>query len=98
VQLLEFQGLSARVVASGEMLEEMETLTPRSVCVCAMPPAATSHARYVCKRVLARFADMKVVVGIWNAPDLDRARERIRTSGTEQVVATFGNAIELLRG
>jgi len=102
VQLLEFQGLSARVVAvttlAGELLEEMDTLTPRSVCVCAMPPAATSHARYVCKRILARFADMNVVVGVWNATDLDRARERIRTSGTERVVATFGNAIDLLRG
>ncbi len=102
VQLLKFQGISARVVAVttlvGEVLEEMGTLTPRSVCVCAMPPAATSHARYVCKRILARFADTKVVVGIWNSPDLDRARDRIRTSGTDRVVATFGNAIDMLRG
>ena len=100
-QLLEFEGISARLVAvstlAGEMLQEMDTLTPRSVCVCAMPPAATSHARYVCKRILARFADMKVVVGIWNSPDLDRARERIRTSGTERVVGTFANAIDQLR-
>jgi hypothetical protein len=62
-----------------------------------MPPTATSHARYVCKRILARFSDMKVIVGIWNTSDLERARERIRTSGTDRVVATFTNAIELLR-
>ncbi len=100
-QLLEFQGISARVIPTttlaGEILDEMDKLPPRSVCVCAMPPAATSHARYLCKRILARFSDMKLIVGIWNTPDLDRARERIRTCGTDRVVATFTNAIELLR-
>jgi predicted PurR-regulated permease PerM len=100
-QLLEFEGRTARAVTSttlaGEMLDEMESLTTKSVCVCAMPPAATSHARYVCKRILARFPDMKVVVGIWNASDLDRARERVRTAGTDRVVATFSHAIESLR-
>ena len=102
VQLLKFEGISGRVVSArtlmGEVLEEMETLTPTAICVCAMPPAATSHARYVCKRVLARFADMKVVVGIWNSPDLDRAQERIRTCGTQHVAATLDNAVQLLRG
>jgi hypothetical protein len=100
-QLLEFEGISSKAVAvttlAGEMLEEMEAMTLRSVCVCAMPPAATSHARYVCKRILARFSDMKVVVGIWNASDLDRARERVRTAGTDRVVASFSHAIESLR-
>jgi len=101
VQLLEFQGISARVIAAttlaGELIDEMEALPPKSVCVCAMPPAATSHARYMCKRILARFEDMKVVVAIWNSPDLDRAKERIRTSGTDRVVANFGDAIDMLR-
>lgn len=100
-QLLEFHGMSARALAvttsAGEILDEMDKLPPGSVCVCAMPPTATSHARYVCKRILARFSDMKLIVGIWNTPDLDRARERIRTCGTDRVAATFTNAIELLR-
>lgn len=100
-QLLEFQGLSARALAvatsTGEILDDMDKMLPASVCVCAMPPTATSHARYVCKRILARFSDMKLIVGIWNTPDVDRARERIRTCGTDRVVATFTNAIELLR-
>lgn len=100
-QLLEFQGISARALAvttpAGEMLDQMDKLPPESVCVCAMPPTATSHARFVCKRILSRFSDMKLIVGIWNTPDVDRARERIRTCGTDRVVATFTNAIELLR-
>lgn len=100
-QLLEFQGMSARALAvttsAREMLDEMDKLPPGSVCVCAMPPTATSHARYVCKRILTRFSDMKLIVGIWNTSDLDAARERIRTCGTDRVVATFTHAIELLR-
>ncbi len=100
-QLLEFQGMSARVLAvttsAGEMLDEMDKLPPGSVCVCAMPPTATSHARFVCKRILARYSNMSLIVGIWNTADLDLARERIRTCGTDKVVATFTNAIELLR-
>lgn len=100
-QLLELRGGSAMVhsvtALAGEMLDEMEKLPPGAVCVCAMPPMATGHARYVCKRILSRFSNMKVIVGIWNTPDLDRARERIRTSGTDRVVATFTHAIELLR-
>ena len=63
----------------------------------SLPPAATGHARYLCKRVLARFGGMRLVVGIWNASDVDRARDRIRTCGTDRVVATFTQAIELLR-
>ena len=101
VQLLEFQGISARATSVGtlasEVVADMEALLPRSVCVCAMPPTATSHARYVCKRILAPFRDIKVIVGIWNTPDLDRARDRIRPCGTDRVVATFAHAIELLR-
>ena len=100
-QLLELDGMSARVLSvttlAGEILDEMDKLAPGSVCVCAMPPTATSHARYLCKRILARFSDMKLIVGIWRTSDLDRARERIRTCGTDRVVATFTNAIELLR-
>lgn len=100
-QLLEFQGTPARALSvttlAGEMLDEMDKLPAGSVCVCAMPPTAAGHARYVCKRILARFSDMKLIVGIWNTSDLDRARERIRTCGTDRVVATFTHAIELLR-
>ena len=100
-QLLELEGMSARALSvttsAGEIVDEMDTLRPGSVCVCAMPPTATSHARYVSKRILDRFGDMKLIVGIWNTSDLEGARERIRTCGTDRVVATFTSAIELLR-
>jgi hypothetical protein len=55
------------------------------------------HASFLCKRLRARFPDLRIVVGLWHAPgNLDRARDRLRTSGADEIVTTLNTAIEKL--
>jgi hypothetical protein len=66
---------------------------PDMICVCATPPAAVMHARYLCKRLDDRIANVQLVVGLWNAQgDLDKARQRIGCDAV--VVATLAGAQE----
>ena len=55
----------ARLLVS-ERLEKIEKLAPRIVCISALPPYATVHARQTAKRVCARFPELQLVVGYWD--------------------------------
>jgi hypothetical protein len=51
------------------------------------------HARYLCKQLRARFPNLKLVVGLWDAQgDLNKAKERIGCGAA--VVATLAEARE----
>lgn len=76
---------------AAEMIELVERRKADVVCVSATPPAATMHARYLCKHIRRRFPQVKVVVGLWDVQgDLSRATERIDCGAT--VVATMADA------
>lgn len=98
-QLLELRGYcvlfaSADQLAS-EMVEMAEQKRARIVCVSALPPAAVAHARYLCKRLHARFPDVNMIVGVWHARgDLDRIKQRIACEDTVHVVTMLARAQE----
>jgi len=100
-QLLEIEGSCAEVISTeslaAEVIEQIEQRSPESVCISAMPPLAVMHSRYLCKRLATRFQGLRVVVGLWHTTNIDRARERIRTCGTERVVSTLMQAVEQFR-
>jgi hypothetical protein len=63
-----------------------------------MPPAAATHARYLCKRLRGRFPEANLIVGLWNVKsDLNRAKERIGCSAATHVVGTLADAQEQIR-
>jgi predicted PurR-regulated permease PerM len=98
-QLLEFRGYCAFTVSvaklASEMLEAADQHGAHAVVVSAMPPAAVAHSRYLCKRLHARFPDLKMVVGLWTMKgDLKKAKERVTCEGSVQVTATFAQALE----
>jgi hypothetical protein len=65
------------------------------VVVSALPPAAVAHARYLCKRLHARFPEVNTVVGLWTVKgDLKKARERIACSTTVKLATEFAVALE----
>jgi hypothetical protein len=58
----------------------------------ARTPDAVAHARYLCKRVHARFPEAKMAVGIWTyRGDVERARERMTCVASVQLVTTLGD-------
>jgi len=98
-QLLTLRGYCAEAIShdvlSGEMLELIEKNTADLVCISALPPTATSDARYLTRRLRARFPELPLIVGLWTfRNDLDRARLRISRDESVKLVTTLAEAEE----
>lgn len=66
--------------------------------ISALPPAAVTHARYIVKRLRGRFPDIKIIVGLWTSGgNLEKAKARLESAGTNLVVGSLEQAIEELR-
>lgn len=92
------EAVSVTSLAS-EMVELVEQRKADVVCISAMPPAAATHARYLCKRLQGRFPDAHLIVGLWNAKgDLTKMKERLGCGAATQVVANLAAAQEKIHG
>jgi predicted PurR-regulated permease PerM len=101
-QLLAMKGCLVQTVSvtalASEMVDLVEQRKADVVCISAMPPAAATHARYLCKRLRGRLPEGNLVVGLWNAKgDLIKARERVGCGANAHVVATLAEAQEQVR-
>ena len=102
-QLLEIRGycvfpMTQNTLAS-EMLDAVESKKADVVVVSALPPAAISHARYLCKRLTAKFPDQRMVVGLWTLKaNIDRARQRITCSKETAIVTNLSDAEDKIDG
>lgn len=84
-------------VLKGEVLDHVAKSQPDVIYISAMPPSALAHARYLCKRLRRRFADVPIVVGLWDAQgDLQRATDRLLEVGASKVVSNAAGALEEL--
>ncbi len=84
--------------AGNEVVDLLRRRMPDVVCISATPPAAVMHARHLCKIVRGRFPQVRVVVGLWNAEgDLSKAKARIGSAATTQVVTTLAEAQQQVR-
>lgn len=100
-QLLRREGQRCRTLPgdalAAETVERVVKLAPAIICVSAMPPMAVTHARYMCKRLRSSLPEARLIVGMWHATDVQRAKDRLQAGGEESVVATFTEAIDRLR-
>jgi predicted PurR-regulated permease PerM len=98
-QVLEFRGYCAFPVSvtklASEMVGAVEAKNAHVVIVSALPPAAVAHARYLCKRLHARFPDLSMVVGLWTTKvDLKKAKDRVACSDSVQMASKLRQAME----
>ncbi len=71
---------------SSEMLAEVDTRDLAVACIAAVPPGGVAQARYLCKRLRARFRDLKILIGRWGAHrPSERLRQRFHSAGADQV-------------
>ena len=101
-QVLEMTGCLVQAVSVTALVSEMVDLVEQRkadvVCISAMPPAAATHARYLCKRLRGRFPEAQLIVGLWNVKgDLNKAKERIGCGAATHVVGTLADAQEQVR-
>jgi predicted PurR-regulated permease PerM len=82
-----FETLSAAFL-SAEVVARVEAQRPAVVCVGSVAPGGLSQSRHLCKRLRARFPDLKIVVGRWGLHD-EREAER------PQLIAAGADAVEL---
>ncbi len=98
-QLLRSLNYCATTVAVTALASEMVTEVHRHaapiVVVSAMPPSATLHARYLCKRLHAADAKGLMIVGLWS-PRIDpaKAKTRIACAGDVIVTTTLRASVE----
>jgi methylmalonyl-CoA mutase cobalamin-binding subunit len=100
-KVLRSEGIQAAFISvmalASEMVEQVERHRPDVVCISSLPPSALTHARYLSKRIRARFPDLPLLVGLWNAQgDLGRAIERLGI-GAGKVVSSFAQGLEEIR-
>lgn len=101
-QVLEREGYCSEYASvdrlASEYVELVEKKGVQVVVISALPPGATTHSRYLVKRLRQRFPDLKIIVGLWTVPgNLERAKLRLASAGTPLVVGSLERAVEELR-
>jgi predicted PurR-regulated permease PerM len=97
-QLLEQKGQRAiaasPVSLASEMLDMIQGQTAPIVCISALPPAAVSHSRYLCKRLHTRFPELPTVVALWTSKATPRTSlERLSSNPNIQLATSLKEAM-----
>jgi methylmalonyl-CoA mutase cobalamin-binding subunit len=78
----------SRLLAA-EVVERASLLSPAVVVVGTMAPGGVAHARYLIKRLRARFPDLPVIAVRWGSlAGLEEARAQLTAAGANEVVST----------
>jgi methylmalonyl-CoA mutase cobalamin-binding subunit len=94
-------GQSCVMPAPALAAEIVQTATQKqckAILISAVPPHAAHDAGYLARRLRRQLPDMRIAVGLWGSEDdHDRARERLRKLGVDEVLTRVSEAAEALR-
>jgi predicted PurR-regulated permease PerM len=79
----------ARLLAA-EVLDRVATLEPGVVVVASLGQGGLAHARYVLKRLRARFPELPLVAACWSAPEKVDECAALLDAGASEVATTLG--------
>jgi predicted PurR-regulated permease PerM len=101
VNLLNIQGYCATCAATGilasEVVDSIETSKADLAVVSSSPPGAISHARYLCKKIRARFPEIPLLVGAWNSDDnIERLQKRLSPDPGIRLVTKLEDALDVI--
>ena len=82
---------------SGEVVSLVSERKPTVVVIGAVAPEGLAQARYLCKRLRARFPDLKVIVGRWGEIAGEGDRASLLEAGADAVASTFAQSRDQLR-
>lgn len=96
-QLLNKRGIHATVLSCagllGECIQQVDHHKPRVVCVAAVPPFGYVHARYLCRRLRARFPELKVVAAILTEGDVNEIKRRQPPVAADEIGSSLTQAL-----
>ena len=81
---------------SGEIVSLVSERKPTAVVIGAVPPEGLAQARYLCKRLRARFPELKVIVGRWGEFPGEGDRTSLLEAGADAVASTFAQSRDQL--
>jgi predicted PurR-regulated permease PerM len=89
---------SPHLLAS-ELVALIEQTEPAVVCVGGLPSGGrAAHTRYLCKRIRARFPDLRIIVGRWGLREqADQVRRILEAAGADFVGFTLAETREHLQ-
>lgn len=98
VQLLRKQEFDAEntsaALSSVELVEMAAKTNPEAICISVVAPSTVTHARFLASRLRHRLPHVKIVAGIWGATEnMADAGERLRSSGSDEVVLSLAEAV-----
>jgi predicted PurR-regulated permease PerM len=91
--------LTSPHLLAAEVVALVEETRPAVVCLGALPAGSRStHTRYLCKRLRARFPDLRIIVGRWGLREnVARARRQLEAAGADSVGVTLVETREHLQ-
>jgi predicted PurR-regulated permease PerM len=75
---------------TADLVGQVADQAPALVCIGALPPGGLAHARYLCKKLRARFPAVKVIVGRWGLTGgVEANREQLENAGADLTATTM---------
>jgi hypothetical protein len=75
---------------TADLVNQAAEHAPALICIGALPPGGLAHARYLCKKLRARFPQVKIVVGRWGLTgNVEANREQLQDAGADLTATTM---------
>lgn len=89
---------SAASMAS-DVVALVEREAPAILCIASVPPGGLAHTKYLCKRVRARFPQLRIIVGRYSLlPEgIAKNREQLSAAGADHVSTTLAETLAQLQ-
>jgi hypothetical protein len=100
-QLLEKQGIGARVVSSGVVsaanVIRLDVAGVQMACLSYLEPGGFTNARYLVRRLRRKLPRAKIVCGLWTLTDDDAIRrDALKETGADLVVTSLQDAVNVV--
>jgi predicted PurR-regulated permease PerM len=96
-QLLRRAGYAAHALPIAPMevmFEAVEKAGAEVVCVSALPPFATGHARSLCKQLRQRCPEVKIVLGLWEFPGgVSKAQDKVGLNCADKIGTSLAQIV-----
>jgi predicted PurR-regulated permease PerM/methylmalonyl-CoA mutase cobalamin-binding subunit len=83
---------------TSELIEQAGQFDPDVICIAALPPNGMAHVRYLCKRLRARFPEVRIVVGRWGGAESAAETAQFVEAGASAVAVSLSAARASLAG
>jgi predicted PurR-regulated permease PerM len=75
---------------TSELLELVDEKKPALVCIAATPPGGLAHTRYLCKRLRARFPELRILVCRWGPrASMTSSPGQLEEAGADLITTTL---------